>query len=230
MSEAYANCIGKMCDGGDRMTYDHDGAMREPSTGKGRYDLVSPFAMQRIALWYELGSQKYAPRNWEKGIPFGRCIDSAKRHIDKFLMGKTDEDHLAAACWNIMAIMHYQMLGMDEFDDIPKYNVRKGSVDSCEVKTIDVDRYDFRFDTQNEAVTVLNTMKDLLSDYATISVADYRDICGFESEYQDNKYVWTDLRGAEVFPYHSHWRIKLPAPKKITNEVRKVENNKEENK
>lgn len=60
-------------------------------------------------------------RNWERGMPFSRYIDSAKRHLDKFVMGMEDEDHLAAAAWNIFAIMHHQELGQDELDDMPHY-------------------------------------------------------------------------------------------------------------
>ena len=96
-------------------------AIREPSTGKGRYDLISPFATRRLARWYELGAQKYADRNWEKGIPFSRYVDSAKRHLDKYIMGMNDEDHLAAAAWNIFAIMHHQELGQLDLDDMPHY-------------------------------------------------------------------------------------------------------------
>ena len=69
-----------------------------------------------------MGAGKYAPRNWEKGIPWSRCLDSALRHLNKFQRGMTDEDHLAAAAWNIFAIIHYQELGMTEFNDIPDYN------------------------------------------------------------------------------------------------------------
>lgn len=112
---------GKMNDGGERMSYGEGKAVREPSVGKGRYDLVSPFATRRLAEWYELGAQKYADRNWEKGMPFSRYIDSAKRHLDKFIMGMEDEDHLAAAAWNVFAIMHHQELGQMEFDDMPHY-------------------------------------------------------------------------------------------------------------
>ena len=61
-------------------------------------------------------------RNWEKGMPFSRYVDSAKRHLDKFVMGMTDEDHLAAAAWNLFAIMHHQELGQTELDDMPHYN------------------------------------------------------------------------------------------------------------
>lgn len=112
---------GKMVDGGKRISYGEDAAIREPTDGKGRYDLITPFGTMRLAKWYELGGHKYAPRNWEKGMPFSRYVDSAKRHIDKFIMGMTDEDHLAAAVWNLMAIMHHQELGQLEFDDMPHY-------------------------------------------------------------------------------------------------------------
>lgn len=108
-------------DSGERISYGDGMAIREPSSGKGRYDLVSPFAMRRLALQYEKGAEKYFPRNWERGIPFSRYIDSAKRHLDKYVMGMEDEDHLAAAAWNIFAIMHHQELGELELDDMPHY-------------------------------------------------------------------------------------------------------------
>ena len=112
---------GKINDGGERISYGEGMAVREPSSGKGRYDLISPFAVMRLAKWYELGSKKYSDRNWENGIPFSRYIDSAKRHIDKYIMGMTDEDHLAAAAWNIFAIMHHEELNQTELDDMPHY-------------------------------------------------------------------------------------------------------------
>lgn len=110
-------------DGGERMQYGENGAFREPATGKGRYDLITPFALERIAKWYELGALKYADRNWEKGIPFSRFVDSAMRHMNKYLMGMTDEDHLSAAAWNIMSIIHFEELGRADLDDLPHYMV-----------------------------------------------------------------------------------------------------------
>lgn len=114
-----------MADGGARTSYGENAAVREPSVGKGRYDLISPFAIRRLARWYEAGAAKYAPRNWEKGMPYSRCLDSALRHINKFQMGWTDEDHLAAAVWNLCAIIHFEENYMDDFNDLPDYN-RKG--------------------------------------------------------------------------------------------------------
>jgi hypothetical protein len=111
-----------MDDSGKRVSFGEGKAFREPSTNKGRYDLISPFMTVRLAKWMELGATKYAPRNWEKGgIPFSRFVDSAKRHLDKFLMGMEDEDHLAGVMFNVMAIMHFQELGQLEYDDLPHY-------------------------------------------------------------------------------------------------------------
>lgn len=116
----------KINDGGERISYGDGKAIREPTTNKGRYDLITPFAEDRIAKWYELGAKKYAPYNWAKGgIPFSRYIDSAKRHVAKFMMGMNDEDHLAAACWNLMSIMHFQELNQYGDDDLPYFLKQK---------------------------------------------------------------------------------------------------------
>lgn len=118
------NIKGKINDGGKRISYGENMAVREPSVGKGRYDLISPFATRRLAEWYELGARKYADRNWEKGIPFSRYVDSAKRHLDKFVMGMEDEDHLAAVAFNVFAIMHHQELAQNDLDDMPHYDCK----------------------------------------------------------------------------------------------------------
>lgn len=84
------------------------GATREPSDGRGRFDLISPFALERLAVWYELGAKKYGDRNWEKGLTRSRCVESLFRHLVKYMQGKSDEDHLAAIAWNAFAIMHFE--------------------------------------------------------------------------------------------------------------------------
>lgn len=108
-------------DTGKRITYGEGKAIREPCEGKGRFDLISPFALKRLAKHYENGSKKYADRNWEKGMPFSRYVDSALRHLSQYVAGMENEDHLAAAAWNIFAIMHHQELGQTELDDMPHY-------------------------------------------------------------------------------------------------------------
>lgn len=104
-------------DDGDRESF-NTGAIREPQQGKGRYDLITPEGLKRLALWYELGAKKYSPRNWEKGLPISRCFNSMFRHMIKYLAGSNDEDHLAAIVWNAFAIMHFEQY-MPHLQDIP---------------------------------------------------------------------------------------------------------------
>jgi hypothetical protein len=77
------------------------GANRDSKIGKGRFDLVPPATLRALAIHYEKGARKYADRNWEKGIPIGEFIDSGLRHINQFLDGQDDENHLIAGLWNI---------------------------------------------------------------------------------------------------------------------------------
>ncbi len=82
--------------------------------------------IERDAQHMENGATKYGDRNWEKGQPLSRYLDSAMRHLNKFLMGNREEDHLAAARWNIGALMHTQMMVQagqlpKALDDLPKW-------------------------------------------------------------------------------------------------------------
>jgi len=115
-------------DSGKREKFE-TGSQRDIRTGKGRFDLISPFALKRLAKWYELGSQKYGDRNWEKGQPLSRFLDSALRHLNDYHQGLEDEDHLMAAAWNIFAIVHGEEMitrsaWPKELDDLPKYPCR----------------------------------------------------------------------------------------------------------
>lgn len=91
-------------DSGDRREFE-SGAVRDMQTGKGRCDLLPAAALLRLAKHFEKGALKYGDRNWEKGIPLWSFIDSAMRHLLKYMDGQTDEDHLCAAAWNLLCAM-----------------------------------------------------------------------------------------------------------------------------
>lgn len=84
------------------------GAIRDTQIGKGRYDLIPPVGVRRLARRYELGANRYGDRNWEHGMPISRLLDSALRHINQYLEGDASEDHLAAVAWNIFGAMHME--------------------------------------------------------------------------------------------------------------------------
>ena len=122
VSESMEN---KMEDSEKRQTFD-TGAVRDTAEGKSRPDLISPYAQLRKGEWLRLGAEKYDDRNWEKGMKISRCIASVCRHLFQYMMGATNEDHLAAVAVNIEFIMHYEAMikkGIlpSELDDMPKY-------------------------------------------------------------------------------------------------------------
>jgi hypothetical protein len=94
----------KLKDSGDRQTWD-TGSRRDTRTGKGRYDLLPWEIVDADARYMELGATKYGDRNWEKGQPLSRYLDSACRHLSKYMMGMRDEPHLLACRWNIAAYL-----------------------------------------------------------------------------------------------------------------------------
>lgn len=84
------------------------GAVRDGQTGKGRMDLLPVRALIEVARIFEAGAIKYESRNWEKGIPLSRFMDSGLRHAMKWLRGDRDEPHLAQACWNFLCLLDTQ--------------------------------------------------------------------------------------------------------------------------
>lgn len=49
--------------------------------GKLRYDLMHPVATEGLVKVLTKGAQKYAPRNWEKGMKWSTVLASLKRHL-----------------------------------------------------------------------------------------------------------------------------------------------------
>jgi hypothetical protein len=89
-------------DSGERREF-RTGSKRDIAHGKGRYDLIPPYALWRLAKHFENGSTKYGDRNWELGQPLTKAyINSGIRHLQALLAGANDEDHASAVMWNVM--------------------------------------------------------------------------------------------------------------------------------
>lgn len=94
------------------------GAIREDKTGKGRMDLLPMCALMRVAHHMERSLKDHPERNWEKGIPMHSFLDSALRHLFRYMDGQDDEDHLCSAAWNILCAMWTEEK-RPEMQDIP---------------------------------------------------------------------------------------------------------------
>lgn len=75
-------------------------------------------ATLEVAKQYEEGANKYAERNWEKGIPLHCYIDSGVRHYLKFRRGDNDEPHDRAFLWNMLGAL-WTHANKPEMIDLP---------------------------------------------------------------------------------------------------------------
>lgn len=91
-------------DSGERTVFS-TGSVRDMHEGKGDMASVPWEAILRLSVHYENGAKKYERWNFRKGIPVSSFIDSACRHLAKYQCGCDDEDHLAAAAFNVLGAM-----------------------------------------------------------------------------------------------------------------------------
>ncbi len=85
------------------------GAVRDIATNKGRFDLLPFGAIRQLARVMEAGCAKYGDRNWERGIPMWRYLDSALRHLGCLLSGMIDEPHGPMALWNLACLLQTEI-------------------------------------------------------------------------------------------------------------------------
>lgn len=107
----------------DEMCNFETGAVRDTG-GKGRCDLLPMCSLMRVSKHMEDSLTHYPERNWEKGLPMHTMIDSALRHLMKYVDGWDDEDHLCAAATNILMAMWTEEKRPD-MQDIPSRSKSK---------------------------------------------------------------------------------------------------------
>jgi len=102
-----------LADSGQRTNFE-SGAMRE-TEGKLRYDLIPAECLRRSAINLTKGAEKYGPDNWRKGMSTSVFMAALLRHIQAYRLGDRNEDHLAAALFNIYGLMLFEDT---EWDDL----------------------------------------------------------------------------------------------------------------
>ena len=79
-------------------------------------------------------------------------------------------------------------------------------------------RHDFGdlvLDSRTEAEEVIERLFDLVDRYGTATVADLYDLVGLTASHTDNKWGWSDLRGAGVSRTRDGYLLDLPDPRPI---------------
>lgn len=100
--------------------------------GKARMDLIPPEVLFALARVLTFGAAKYADRNWELGMSWGRVFAALMRHLwawwggrgpttKNFLFGELDEEtgfsHLHHALCCLAFLVAYEERGTTKWDD-----------------------------------------------------------------------------------------------------------------
>lgn len=189
-----------MHDSGKRQEFE-TGAVRDTAEKKPRPDLISPYADEREGVWMERGAAKYAERNWEKGIPISRCVASLRRHFMAYMMGKTDEDHMAAVRTNASFILHYEheiaagRLPIS-LDDMPKYEQRGVHADGVQPKTKPHHPYDEQKERErrDRRKAMYAEADEALSDWSAASRQRRLDLMRAIAQRHQHQYEQEDLK------------------------------------
>lgn len=104
---------------GKFQTWDAEGkSKREFKTySKGNFYGIYPVMLKRLALRCKFGELKYGDAvGYRYPRPTSTYYDSTMRHLVEYIAGENSEDHLAAAIWNIMAMMFNEESATDFVD------------------------------------------------------------------------------------------------------------------
>lgn len=106
--------------------------------GKVRLELIPGELVFAVGDILTFGAKKYAARNWEKGIHWGRVFGATMRHLWSWWQGKspttrnflfgnvdgeTGKSHLWHAATCLSFLIAYEERGMTAFDDRPEVHL-----------------------------------------------------------------------------------------------------------
>lgn len=110
-----------------------DGSGLRDNKGKVPLELVPPSLVFAVGEVLKVGAAKYAPRNWESGMPWSTVSGCALRHFFKWLSPlhsdldeETGLNHLWHVACNIAMLIEYDYTCKD-LDDRPKYDLGDGA-------------------------------------------------------------------------------------------------------
>lgn len=86
---------------------------RKDDQGKAPYHLLAPELLEGAAQVLAFGAEKYAPRNWEKGMDWHRPFSALMRHMWAWWRGEdkdpeTGLSHLSHAACCVMFLTAYE--------------------------------------------------------------------------------------------------------------------------
>lgn len=97
---------------------------RKSDDGKARWDLLPLDALEDVAQVLRYGAEKYAERNWERGLSWGRLLAAAFRHLAAWACGQNRDaesghHHLAHAAACVLMLLSLVKRGRGTDDRSP---------------------------------------------------------------------------------------------------------------
>lgn len=76
-------------------------------------DLLSPYAIEKIAQVMTFGKKKYGANNWRNGIVYSRLLAAVHRHLNAYRKGETFDpetglSHISHALCGLMMISEFE--------------------------------------------------------------------------------------------------------------------------
>ena len=104
-------------------------AGRKDDQEKPDMDLLSPYALEKVAQVMTFGKKKYGANNWRGGIAYSRLLAAIMRHLNSYRKGETLDpetglSHLAHASCGLMMLLEFEETRPD-LDDRYKSESKK---------------------------------------------------------------------------------------------------------
>lgn len=102
-----------------------DGGGLRYDDGKNKLDLIPIEWIWGLGQVLTQGAEKYAERNWERGMKWSKMVGCGLRHVFKFCVGERYDPesgchHLLHAAWNFLSLFTYDVRMIGE-NDLPNW-------------------------------------------------------------------------------------------------------------
>jgi len=95
---------------------------RKDDSGKLRYDLIPPEALEALTKVLMHGAEKYGDNNWKKGINYRRIYGAIQRHLQDWRKGQwIDTDSGLPGLWNAYAELTF-LIYYEQNKEYAKFN------------------------------------------------------------------------------------------------------------
>lgn len=133
--------------------------------------------VNKLAIHFQKGAEKYGERNCEKGIPLWSFIDSGLRHTVEYLREKNDEPHSTAAVWNFVMADWTRHNHPEWCDERPNNNPNETSDLENKTNVGEVD----------ESGVHIN--RDVINDLISVIVPTNLDLSSYQIMLKEIKYA-----------------------------------------